>query len=322
MNYENNMEKIREIYKRSFLSISRFSKLISKDRRTISSWLDSKEEINLNIETKKEICEKFRYSQKIWDKSCFGEDFLKELNEVSKKEVQIIDADYIKRLKYIMNMEANKRFVIQAEFPGPVYRDAMLESTGRIKNHDKEVQALKRARIKKMLSYDYDTTEWYSIKSILNFCFASIGNFYTKEEKIKVLDLMYDIFANNYNKKLFLFDSYSKNRYGAQTTYISINTKRKVLFFKSPIQRLFIEIKNKDLVQTIHKYYSNPKTAPEHINFLDSFFLIKILRDALMYNNSLLQAYQSIAKQSSYAKLFFKNLSIDLQNEIKALEDK
>ena len=45
-----------------------------------------------------------------------------------------------------------------------------------------DIEELKQ-RIDQMLRYDYDTTEWYSIKSIFIFCFASIGNFYTKEEK-------------------------------------------------------------------------------------------------------------------------------------------
>ena len=34
----------------------------------------------------------------------------------------------------------------------------------------------------------------------LSFCFASIGNFYTRDEKIKILELIYELFNNNYNK--------------------------------------------------------------------------------------------------------------------------
>ncbi len=165
-----------------------------------------------------------------------------------------------------MELERNRRFVIQAQFPGPMYRDTAVKRVYRTATSN-DIEDLKQARISQMLRYDYDTTEWYSIKSLLSFCFASIGNFYTKEEKIKILELIYELFNNNYNKKLFLFDSFSRKIYGMETTYISINIKQKILFFKSPIESVFIEIRNKNLVERMHKYYSSPVEAPSHVNF-------------------------------------------------------
>jgi hypothetical protein len=216
-----------------------------------------------------------------------------------------------------MELEQNRRFVIQAQFPGPMYRDTAVQEVYRTKT-SKDIEELKLARIDQMLRYDYDTTEWYSIKSVLSFCFASIGNFYSKEEKIKILELIYELFNNNYNKKLFLFDSFSRKIYGMETTYISINVKQKILFFKSPIESVFIEIRNKNLVERMHKYYSSPIEAPSHVNFLESVKIIKILQDALKYNNSLIQAYEIINRTTDYGELFYHNLSIDLQKEVTA----
>jgi len=313
--FNTGIDKLKEIYARSNLSISKFASLIKKDRRTVTSWIDHMTDVELNEEVKNRICQIFRYPNFIWDNSCTGDEFVKSITQIPQKEIRIIDEDYHGRLKYIMELEQNRRFVIQAQFPGPMYRDSTVKRVYKTKTSS-EIEELKEQRIEQMLKYDYDTTEWYSIKSVLSFCFASIGNFYTKEEKLKVLELMYELFNNNYNKKLFLFDSFSRKIYGTETTYISINVKQKILFFKSPIESVFIEIRNKNLVERMHKYYSSPIEAPSHINFLESVKILKILQDALRYNNTIVQAYETINRTTDYGELIYNNLSADLQEEV------
>lgn len=312
MNFKSSLDKFIEIFNRSNLSISKFALMINKDRRTITSWIDRLNEVEISKDIQEKICQIFRYPDYIWEEGCNGEEFLKSITQIPQKEVRIIDEDYKGRLKYIIEQEKNRRFVIQAQFPGPMYRDSAVR---KIYKHSTsvDIEKLKQQRIDQMLRYDYDTTEWYSIKSVLSFCFASIGNFYTKDEKIKILELMYELFNNNYNKKLFLFDSFSRKIYGMETTYISINVKKKILFFKSPIESVFIEIRNKNLVERMHKYYSSPIEAPSHINFLESVKILKILQDALKYNNTITQAYETINRETDYGELFYNNLSVDLQ---------
>lgn len=70
-----------------------------------------------------------------------------------------------------MELERNRRFVIQAQFPGPMYRDTAVKRVYRTATSN-DIEDLKQARISQMLRYDYDTTEWYSIKSLLSFCFC------------------------------------------------------------------------------------------------------------------------------------------------------
>jgi hypothetical protein len=315
MLFNSGIEKLKEIYKRSNLSISKFASLINKDRRTVTSWIDYISDVQLSADVKTKICQVFRYPDFIWDEGCEGDEFLQSITQIPQKEIRIIDEDYYGRLKYIMQLESNQRFVIQAQFPGPIYRDSTVKRVYKTKTSSK-IEGLKQQRIEQMLQYDYDTTEWYSIKSVLSFCFASIGNFYTKEEKLKVLELMYELFHNNYNKKLFLFDSFSRKIYGTETTYISINVKEKILFFKSPIESVFIEIRNKNLVERMHKYYSSPIEAPSHINFLESVKILKILQDSLRYNNTISQAYETINRTTDYGELIFNNLSFDLQKDV------
>jgi len=315
MSFVTGIEKLKEIYKRSNLSISKFASLIQKDRRTVTSWVDNITSVEPTFDVKDKLCHLFRYPEYVWDEGCNGDEFIKSITEVPQKEVRIIDEDYNGRLSYIMDMEESKRFVIQAQFPGPMYRDTAVKRIYRTKTSP-EIEKLKQNRIEQMLRYDYDTTEWYSIKSILSFCFANIGNFYTKEEKIKILELIYELFHNNYNKKLFLFDSFSRKIYGTETTYISINIKKKILFFKSPIESVFIEIRNKSLVERMHKYYSSPVEAPSHVNFLESVKIIKILQEALKYNNDIKQTYETINRVTNYGELFYNNLSVDLQKEV------
>lgn len=315
MFYKNSIEKIIEIYKKSNLSISKFASIIQKDRRTVTSWIDQISDSEPSSAVKENICKMFRYPDYIWEEACSGEEFIKSITEIPQKEVRIIDEDYMGRLKYILEMEQNRRFVIQAQFPGPMYRDSAVQKVYKTQTSN-EIEELKQERIHQMLRYDYDTTEWYSIKSLLSFCFASIGNFYTKEQKIAILELIYELFNNNYNKKLFLFDSFSRKIYGMETTYISINVKQKILFFKSPIESVFIEIRNKKLVERMHKYYSSPVEAPSHVNFLESVKIIKILQEALKYNNTIEQAYEMINRKTDYGELFYNNLSIDLQKRV------
>ncbi len=315
MRYKNSIEKFIEIFRRSNLSISKFATLINKDRRTVTSWIDNISDIEPNDEIKEKICKVFRYPDYIWEEDCCEDEFIKSITQIPQKEVRIIDEDYLGRLKYIMEVEENRRFVIQSQFPGPMYRDTTVQKIYRTRI-SKEIEELRQTRINRMLRYDYDTTEWYSIKSILSFCFANIGNSYTKEEKIKILELIYDIFNNNYNKKLFLFDSFSKKIYGMENTYISINVKQKVLFFKSPIETVFIEIRNKNLVERMHKYYSSLIEAPSHVNFLESVKIIKILKEAVQYNNTITQAYEVINRNTDYGQLFYNNLSIELQKKV------
>lgn len=312
MNFKSSLDKFIEIFNRSNLSISKFASMIDKDRRTVTSWIDRVNEVEINKEIQDKICQIFRYPDYIWEEGCNSEEFLKSITQIPQKEVRIIDEDYKGRLKYIIEHEKNRRFVIQAQFPGPMYRDSAVQRVYKYTTSS-DIESLKQERIEQMLRYDYDTTEWYSIKSVLSFCFASIGNFFTKEEKIKILELMYELFNNNYNKKLFFFDSFSRKIYGMETTYISINVKKKILFFKSPIESVFIEIRNKNLVERMHKYYSSPIEAPSHINFLESVKILKILQDALKYNNTITQAYETINRETDYGELFYNNLSVDLQ---------
>ncbi|MGB3751185.1 MAG: hypothetical protein WA945_06415 [Arcobacteraceae bacterium] len=136
------------------------------------------------------------------------------------------------------------------------------------------------------------------------------------------MGIIYELFHNNYNKKLFLFDSFSRKIYGTETTYISINVQKKILFFKSPIESVFIEIRNKKLVERMHKYYSSPIEAPSHVNFLESVKIIKILQEALKYNNDIKQTYETINRVTDFGELFYNNLSVDLQKEVSSPKKK
>ena len=83
-----------------------------------------------------------------------------------------------------MEIEKNRRFVIQAQFPGPMYRDTAVQKVYRTKT-SKDIEDLKQSRIDQMLRYDYDTTEWYSIKSVLSFVLQVLVTFILKKRRLK-----------------------------------------------------------------------------------------------------------------------------------------
>ncbi len=309
------MDKVIEIYNRSELNISKFAKIIGKDRRTVSSWVNKE----VSIEPKQEVLNKissfFRYPDNIWDKECQSDDFINAISSIPTKDVIIIEEDYENRLKYILQKESEQRLVIHPKFPGPVYRDAV--GVKRYENNEcTNIKRLKNARIEKMLSYSYKSDEWYDIKSLLSFCFSEIGNFYTKNEKISVLKLMYDTFHDNYNKHLFLYDSFSKKIYGLDTMYTSVMIRDGVMFFKSPLESVFIEIRNKEIVNKIHKYFTSGKEAPSHIPPYDATNILKILKNAISNDLTLFETYKIINETTNYGKYIKNNISVSCHDKL------
>ena len=314
------LDKIIEIYKRSELSISKFATIIEKDRRTVTSWIDRVVDKEPSADVLKKISSFFRYPSSIWNEECQNDEFLKLLSQVPKEEVKIIDEGYLGGLKYILEHEDKERFVIHAQFPGPMYRDTTVPRVYRTKSSS-EIESFKTERTTRMLSYSFETTEWYSIKSLLNFCFSEIGNFYTKEQKIQILDLMIDNFHQNFNKRLYFFDSYSRKIYGLDTTYTSINIKNSVMFFKAPLESVFIEVRNQKLIERIHKHFTFGSEAPTHIDPNEATIILKILKNSVELELGLLGAYEEINRKTFYGGLFKNNISISLQEKLSTLRD-
>ena len=314
------IEKIIAIYKRSELSISKFATIIEKDRRTVTSWIDKVVDKEPNDEVLEKISTFFRYPASIWSDDCKNDDFLELLSQVPKEEVKIIDEGYLGGLKYILEHEDKERFVIHAQFPGPMYRDTTVPRVYRTKS-SLEIESFKKERTSRMLSYSFETTEWYSIKSLLTFCFSEIGNFYTKEQKIQILSLMIENFNENYNKRLYFFDSHSRKIYGLDTTYTSINIKNGVMFFKAPLESVFIEVRNKKLIERIHRHFTFGNEAPTHINPNEATFILKILQNAVELELGLVGAYEEINEKTLYGGLFKNNISISLQDKLSPLKE-
>jgi len=309
------MDKIIEIYNRSELSVSKFAKIIDKDRRTVSSWVDQE----VSIEPKKEVLDKitafFRYPDSIWNEECQSDDFIKAISSIPVKDIRIIEESHEERLKYILKKEAIQRLVILPKFPAPVYRDAIGVNKNKA-SQSINVKRLKEERIDKMLSYSYKSDEWYDIRALLDFCFSQIGNFYTKSEKIAVLKLMYDTFNDNYNKHLFFYDSFSKKAYGLDTMYTSVMIQEGVMFFKSPLESVFIEIQNKEIVDKIHKYFTSGKEAPSHIPPYDATNILKILREAISMDLTLFETYKIIDETTNYGKFIKNNISVAYHEQL------
>lgn len=302
------LDKIIEIYNYSGLSVSKFASIIKKDRRTVSSWINKEVTARPKEDVLHHINIFFRYQNNIWDEECQNESFFKAITEIPTKDVEIIEANREGRLQYILDNEEDERLIIHPKFPGSIYRDAINIEKFR-QDESNAVKELKDKRITRMLDYSYKSIEWYDIKSLLAFCFSPIANFYTNEEKIQVLSLMIDTFSDNYNKQLFLYDSFSKKTYGFDTMYTSINYKKGTMFFKSPIESVFIEISNKEIVHKLHRYFTTSKEAPNHIKPYDATLILKILKSALLNDADLFESYKMIVRKTPYGDLFKNNIS-------------
>ncbi|AWI33609.1 hypothetical protein [Helicobacter apodemus] len=304
----NSMERLGEIFKKSRLSINKFAEILHKDRRTLVSWINLKTKKELSEEIKEKICELFYYPREIW--FCEDVDFFNLLHKIQTKEIKIIDDGYYGGLKYIFENENEGSLIIHPSFPNPAYRDFICPAVYKeSKNEDIEVYRIKRWE--KMKNYSFAVSEWYSIKSLLEFCFANIGNFYTHSQKIAILELMIETFKDNLNKNLYFFDSYDKKIYGLDLIYTSINIKEEKMFFKAPMESLIIEICNSEFVKKLHRHYTNAKECPIHITSNGAIETLCLLLDCIQRNLSFEQSCEVIKEKSLFKDLFLKSLSLD-----------
>jgi len=297
-------EKLLAIFKKSGLSLSKFANLLGKDRRTVSKLLEQDKELDLSFKLK--ICELFRYPLEIWEVGDLS--FHTLLNELKNNEIRIIDEGYIGGIKYIFENENEGALILHPAFPNPAYRDFIVSSA--YQNIDnEEAKFYRQKRGDKMRSYSFNASEWYSVKALLEFCFSPIGNFYTKEQKIAILELMIPTFKDNLNKSLYFFDSYDKKIYGLEMFYLSINVKENLMFFKAPLEMLIVEIRNSNLIKRIHQHYTHAKKCPAHIDPKDACYIMELLLFCLQENFTLLQSCDYVDSKSPYGEFFKKTLS-------------
>lgn len=313
--YISTIDKIIEIYERSELSMSKFSTILKKDRRTVSSWIYKETPANPKKEILDHLSSFFRYPEEIWNEGCEKEEFLELITAVPTKDVKIIEANREGRLKYILKNEYEQRLVIHPKFPASVYRD-VISPKFYVQKENSKVEELKQARIDKMLNYAYKSDEWHDIKSLLYFCFSQIGNLYTTAEKIATLELVVETIHENYNKRLYLFDSFSKKIYGLDAMYTSVDIKNNIMFFKSPLESIFIEIRNREIVEKIHRHFTLGKESPAHVNPSDAGKILQILIGILKQNKTLIDAYKEINLKTPYGALFKNNLSLSVQERL------
>lgn len=305
----NSKDRTQVILEKSGLSLSKFATILGKDRRTLAKFIENDTVKELDTKSKEKICEFFRYPFKIWESN--ENEFYTLLNQIENNEIRIIDEGYIGGLKYIFENENEGSLILHPAFPNPAYRDFIVPLV--YQNNDSEEARIYRIkRGEKMRAYSFNASEWYSIKSLLEFCFSPIGNFYIKEQKIQILELMINTFKDNLNKSLYFFDSYDKKIYGLDVFYLSINAKENTMFFKAPLEMLLVEIKNSTLVHKIHEHYTHAKKCPAHILTQDACFIMEILLQCLKDNLDIKESCDILDKKSPYGNLFKKSLSVDL----------
>lgn len=310
------LERLLVIYKRSQLSVSRFANIIGKDRRTLTSWIDK----SVNKEPSKDVLENvtrfFRYPERIWDKDCNDEEFYALLTQIPKSEISIIDKGYEGSLEYILDKESKRRFVIHPRFPAPAYRDKIVTFPYKF-GHSAHAAHLRQMRYELVLEHGFESVEWYSIESLLRFVFSPIGNIYNTKERLNVLELMLENIEDNYNKSIYLFDSYSTKIFGVDTIYLSLLPDENLMFFKMPIDSMIVEITNKALVHRIHRHFTSPSNAPKHIPTNEAPKILKMCIQCLTDKKDIIHFYTNLAQQSPYATLFLSSISRDLHTLFK-----
>lgn len=307
------LEKLIIIYQKSGLSVSRFAKIIGKDRRTLTSWIDRSVSKTPQTEVLEAISTFFRYPSRIWEADCDEVEFFSLLQALPQSEIKIIDKGYEGGLEYILEKEAKRRFVIHPRFPSPAYRDRIVTFPYKF-GHSSHAAHLRKKRCELMLEHGFESTEWYSIESLLRFAFSPIGNLYTNSQRIAVLELMLESLKDNYNKKLYLFDSYSTKIFGVDSVYMSLQPQEHLMFFKMPIDSMIVEIHNKMLVDRIHKHFTSPSHAPQHIPQDHAPEILQLCLESIRQQKDMLHFCTTIAEKTSFIPLFLSTLPKDLHH--------
>lgn len=298
-------QRLSELIAHLRLSITKFAHILQKDRRTIVAWTQTQKELNHNA--KLDICRAFRYPQEIWH--CSKERFFDLLQSPNTSEVSVIDESYCASVKYIYENENEGSLIIHPSFPNPAYRDFIVPLIYK-QNDSAMVDEWRKKRGEKMRAYSFSVSEWYSIKSLLEFGFSRIGNFYTKEQKLQILELMIDTFKDNLSKSLYFFDSYNQKIYGLDLFYTSINAKEQKMFFKAPLETLIVETTNAELIAKLYKHYTNAKECPPHIDPRDATVVLELLHFCLQNDYGLLKTCHYIDQNSKYGDFFLKSINI------------
>ncbi len=298
-------QRLSELIAHLRLSITKFAHILQKDRRTIVAWTQTQKELSHSV--KLDICRAFRYPQEIWH--CSKERFFDLLQSPSTSEVSVIDESYCASVKYIYENENEGSLIIHPSFPNPAYRDFIVPLIYK-QNDSAMVDEWRKKRGEKMRAYSFSVSEWYSIKSLLEFGFSRIGNFYTKEQKLQILELMIDTFKDNLSKSLYFFDSYNQKIYGLDLFYTSINAKEQKMFFKAPLETLIVETTNAELIAKLYKHYTNAKECPPHIDPRDAVSVLELLHFCLQNDYGLLKTCHYIDQNSKYGDFFLKNINI------------
>lgn len=308
------LDRLLIIYERSGLSVSKFAQIISKDRRTLTSWIDKSVQKQPSQEVLDSVSAFFRYPSRIWESSCGDDEFLALLQAVPRNEISIIDKGYEGSLEYILERESKRRFVIHPRFPSPAYRDKIVSFPYHFGNSQR-ADELRALRCEQMFRHEFESIEWYSIESMLRFAFCPIGNLFTKAQKIALLELMLESLRDNYNKSLYLFDAYSTKVFGIGHTYISLLPDQGLMFIKMPIDSMILEIANRALVQRIHTHFTSPSHAPRHIPKDLAPMILRLLLESIAKDrgqtHGLEEFCQNVGQEfgQEILELFLNNLS-------------
>ena len=74
--------------------MSKFAKIIGKDRRTLTSWIDKSVTKTPQAEVFESINTFFRYPSRIWEQDCKEDEFFSLLKALPQSEIKIIDKGY------------------------------------------------------------------------------------------------------------------------------------------------------------------------------------------------------------------------------------
>jgi len=169
-------------------------------------------------------------------------------------------------VRYFIEKEKGERIVVVQEFPSALYIDNKLQAE----------------RYEKLLRSTSTSTEYYPLRSMLNFVLSPVTRFGCVEKQ-GILDRMLRM-LNEGHRHIYFFD-HSQDSFPGNFASMNIVNREDLLIFLISVPNMVLEVRNPDMLRSILTYFRSRQNK-QLLSSLTSEMLIEIAMNAISNNKN------------------------------------
>lgn len=182
-----------------------------------------------------------------------------------------VDADNENRaeeqlVRYFIEKEEGERIVVVQEFPSALYIDNQFQAE----------------RYQILLKSTSTSTEYYPLRSMLNFVLSPVTRF-DRAEKKGILDRMLRM-LNEGHRHIYFFD-HSRDSFPGNFASMNIVNREDLLIFLISVPNMVLEVRNPEMLRSILTYFRSRQNK-QLLSSLTSEMLIEVAMKAVSDNKN------------------------------------